>query len=113
MSSESFESTRSADDSDLGDGAGDIVSPESLAQMAVLEPAYHLGGYGLGTYIPADGHAEGFGHTGQFPGCMTWAACLPEEEAVIVVLTNHEVADGHLAYSHGLVRPLVNALRSR
>ena len=43
---------------------------------------------------------------------MSWAACLPEE-AVIVVLTNHEVDDGHLAYSHGLARPLVDALRSQ
>ena len=63
-------------------------------------------------YNPADGYAYAFRHTGQLPGYMSWAACLPEEEAVIVVLTNHEVDDGHLAYSHGLARPLVDVLRS-
>ena len=49
----------------------------------------------------------------ELPGYMSWAACLPEDEAVIVVLTNHYVDDGQLAYSHGLARPLVDALRSR
>ena len=45
--------------------------------------------------------------------CLAWAACLPEEEAVIVVLTNHEVdEDMHFAFSHGLARPLVQAMRS-
>ncbi len=29
---------------------------------------------------------------------MSWAACLPEDEAVVVVLTNHEVDDGHFAF---------------
>jgi hypothetical protein len=43
----------------------------------------------------------------------SWAACPPEEEAVIVVLTNHEVEDGRFTFSHGLARTLVNALRSR
>ncbi len=57
----------------------------------MFEPAEYLGSYGLGVYNPADGYAEGFGHTGQMPGYMTWAACLPEDQAVIVVLTNHEV----------------------
>jgi hypothetical protein len=81
--------------------------------MSVFEPADYLGTYGLGAYNPADGYAEGFGHTGQMPGYMTWAACLPEDQAVIVVLTNHEVWDGHLAFSHGLARPLVDVLGSR
>ena len=44
---------------------------------------------------------------------MSWAAgCLPEDEAVIVVLTNRVIEDGHLAFSHGMARPLVDALRS-
>jgi hypothetical protein len=43
---------------------------------------------------------------------MSWAGCLPEDEAVIVVLTNHEVDDGHLAFSSGLARPLIDALRA-
>ena len=64
-------------------------------------------------YNPASGYASGVGHTGQLPGYMSWAACLRRDEAVIVVLTNDEVDDGHLAFSHGLARPLVDALRSR
>ena len=80
--------------------------------MSVFKPADYLGSYGLGIYNPADGYAVGFGNTGQLPGYMSWAGCLPEEQAVIVVLTNHEVDDGHLAWSHGLARPLVTALRS-
>lgn len=42
---------------------------------------------------------------------MSWAGCLPEDEAVIVVLTSHDVDDGQLAFSHGFARPLVDALR--
>lgn len=93
--------------------AGEIVSQASLTEMSTFEPAEHVGSYGLGMYDPARGYAQAFGHTGQLPGYMSWAACLPEDEAVIVVLTNHEVDDGHLAFSHGLARPLVDALRSR
>jgi len=92
--------------------AGDIVTQASLTEMSRFEPAAYLGSYGLGMYNPADGYAQGFGHTGQLPGYMSWAGCLPEDEPVIVVLTNHEVDDGHLAWSHGLARPLVEALRS-
>jgi D-alanyl-D-alanine carboxypeptidase len=92
--------------------AGEIVSQASLTEMSTFESAEYIGSYGLGMYNPADGYAQGFGHTGQLPGYMSWAACLPEEAAVIVVLTNHEVDDGHLAWSHGLARPLVDVLRS-
>ena len=92
--------------------AGDIVSRASLTEMSTFEPAPYIGSYGLGLSEPANGYAESFGHTGQLPGYMTWAACLPEDEAVIVVLSNHEVDDGHLEWSHGLARPLVEALRS-
>ena len=81
--------------------------------MSTFEPAAHIGSYGLGLHNPANGNAPAVGHTGQFPGYMSWAACLPEDEAVIVVLTDHEVDDGHFAFSHGLARPLVDALRSR
>lgn len=92
--------------------AGQIVTPSSLGEMSRFEPAGDLGYYGLGAYNPARGYAEGFGHTGQLPGYMSWAACLPEDRAVIVVLTNHEVDDGHLAFSSGLARPLIEALRA-
>jgi len=93
--------------------AGEIVSQASLTEMSTFEPAPHLGSYGLGLHNPANGYAPAFGHGGQLPGYMSWAACLPEDEAVIVVLTNHEVDDGHLAFSLGLARPLVDALRAR
>ena len=92
--------------------AGEVVSRASLTEMSTFQPGEFGGPYGLGMYNPALGHAGAFGHTGQLPGYMSWAACLPEEEAVIVVLTNHEVDDGHFAFSHGLARPLVDALRS-
>ncbi len=91
--------------------AGEVISQMSLTEMSAFEPT-DLGGYGLGLYNPASGYAEGIGHTGQLPGYMSWAACLPEDGAVIVVLTNHEIADGHYAFSHGLALPLVDALRS-
>jgi D-alanyl-D-alanine carboxypeptidase len=92
--------------------AGKIVSQASLTEMSTFEQA-DPDGYGLGMYNPAQGYGPAFGHTGQLPGYMSWAACLPEDEAVIVVLTNHEVDDGHhYAFSHGLARPLVDALRS-
>jgi D-alanyl-D-alanine carboxypeptidase len=92
--------------------AGEIVSQSSLNEMSTFQPADFIGSYGLGASNPGSGYAEGFGHTGQLPGFMSWAACLPKDGAVIVVLTNHEVDDGHLAFSHGLARPLVEALRS-
>ena len=92
--------------------AGEIVSQGSLAEISTFKPAEYLGSYGLGMENPGHGYAEGIGNTGQLPGYMSWAGCLPEDEAVIVVLTNHDVEDGHLAWSHGLARPLVEALRS-
>lgn len=92
---------------------GTIVSEVSLAEMSALQPVPNIGSYGLGLSNPSRGYVDAFGHTGQLPGFMSWAACLPEHSAVIVVLTNHEVADGHLAYSHGLGRPLIDALAAR
>ena len=93
--------------------AGDIVSQSSLTEMSTFQPAALSGGYGLGMYNPANGYATAFGHTGQIPGYMSWAGCLPDDGAVIVVLTNHEVDDSqHYAFSHGLARPLVDVLRS-
>jgi len=93
--------------------AGEIASQASLTEMSTFEPAENVYGYGLGMYDPSLGYGPAFGHTGQVPGYMSWAACLPEDEAVIVVLTNHEVEDGQWAFSHGLARPLVDALRSQ
>jgi D-alanyl-D-alanine carboxypeptidase len=91
--------------------AGEILSQSSLTVMSTFQPVDNISGYGLGLYNPANGYATAFGHTGQLPGYMSWAACLPEDGAVIVVLTNHEVDDSqHYAFSHGLARPLVDAL---
>ena len=93
--------------------AGEIVSQSSLTEMSTFQPAALSGGYGLGMYNPANGYATAFGHTGQIPGYMSWAGCLPDDGAVIVVLTNHEVDDSqHYAFSHALARPLVDVLRS-
>ena len=81
--------------------------------MSTFQPEPLSGGYGLGMFNPANGYATAFGHTGQMPGYMSWAGCLPDDGAVIAVLTNHEVDDSqHWAFSHGLARPLVDALRS-
>ena len=92
--------------------SGQIVSQASLTQMSAFQPAVELGdGYGLGLFNPASGYARGFGHSGELPGYLSWAACLPEEGAVIVVLTNHHVEDGTWEYAHGLARPLLEALR--
>ena len=92
--------------------AGEIISQASLTEMSTFKPAEYIGGYGLGMYNPAVGYGPAFGHTGELPGYFSWAACLPDDEAVIVVLTNHHPDDGQFAYSHGLARPLVEALRS-
>jgi D-alanyl-D-alanine carboxypeptidase len=92
--------------------AGEIVSQSSLTEMSTFQPADNIGGYGLGMYNPAVGYGPAFGHTGELPGYFSWAACLPNEGAVIVVLTNHHPESGQFEYSHGLARPLVDALRS-
>jgi predicted amidohydrolase YtcJ len=63
--------------------------------------------YGLGLINPADGYAQGVGHPGQNFGYSSWSACLPEDQAVIVVLRNFE--DDHI---FELGRPLVMAARS-
>ena len=93
--------------------AGEIVSQASLTEMSTFpEGQVFAGAYGLGLYNPAHGYARGVGHTGETPGYMSLAACLPEEEAVIVVLTNHRLDDGQLDFIHGMGRPFVDVLRS-
>jgi hypothetical protein len=66
--------------------AGEIVSRTSLNEMTTLHD-----GYGLGLYDVADPSAHAVGHTGGgIPAApyVSWAGCLPEHGAVIVVLTN-------------------------
>jgi D-alanyl-D-alanine carboxypeptidase len=80
--------------------AGEIVSEASLTDMSTFDD-----GYGLGLYNPADPYAMAVGHTGQNFGYVSWAGCLPEEGAVVVVLSDVEFDD-----IGGMARPLVDAL---
>ena len=82
--------------------AGKIVSQDSLTEMATLQDEY-----GLGLFEVADPYAEGFGHTGSHLGYVSWAGCLPESGAIVVVLHNRVVED-----IGGMAAPLVNAVGS-
>ena len=82
--------------------SGEIVSQASLDEMST----YH-DGYGLGLFDVSDPYEEGFGHTGSHDGYVSWAGCLPESGAVVVVLTNQVFED-----IGGMARPLVEALTS-
>ena len=82
--------------------AGEIVSQESLTEMATFD---NVGEYGLGLFEVADPYAGGVGHTGSHVGYVSWAGCLPESGAVVVVLHNRVVDD-----IGGMARPLVTAL---
>ncbi len=64
-------------------------------------------GYGLGLSNVAGGYGPSVGHAGWDFGFSSWAGCLPEEGAVVVVLANRDVDD-----IGGMARPLVGALRS-
>ena len=96
--------------------AGEIVSQATLTEMSAFDPdlsPFNDGGYGLGLWNPAYGYARGVGHGGELFGYMSWAACLPEEGAVIVVLSNRLVYSLTLNLLSGALRPFVDALRSR
>jgi CubicO group peptidase (beta-lactamase class C family) len=82
--------------------AGEIVSEASLTEMSTFDD-----GYGLGLYNPGDPYAEVVGHAGEHDGYVAWAGCLPEDGAVVVVLSNCVVVDIGL-----MARPLVDAVRS-
>ena len=78
--------------------AGEIVSQESLTEMAIDDDGYGLGLYTVSAYPTAVGHAGGaLGYT-------AWAGCLPDQGTVIVVLHNREVDD-----MGGMAGPLVSA----
>lgn len=88
--------------------AGQIVSPASLTAMTTAAGSDDYGqGYGLGLFNVAGGYGPSVGHAGWDSGYSSWAGCLPEKGAVVVVLTNREVDD-----IRGMARPLVGALRS-
>lgn len=84
--------------------AGEIVSRASLTEMATFDD---VGDYGLGLFDVVDPGPPSVGHLGSHIGYASWAGCLPEEGAVVVVLTNHEVDD-----IGGMARPLIDAALS-
>lgn len=96
--------------------AGEIVSQASLTEMTTLreEPGTGSpsGGYGLGLYNVAYPYARAVGHTGVDVGFVSWAGCLPEHAAVVVVLTNRLGDDLGDDDVDGMARPLVDALKS-
>jgi CubicO group peptidase (beta-lactamase class C family) len=94
--------------------AGEVVSQASLTEMSTFaEGSVFDGAYGLGLFNPAHPYARAVGHEGELFGYMSWAGCLPEDGAVIVVLSNRLVKDGHFLQFHQLMgRSLVDVLRS-
>lgn len=85
--------------------AGEIVSPASLTEMTTSVGADYGLGYGLGLFNVAGGYGPSVGHAGEDYGFASWAGCLPESGAVVVVLTNLVVDD-----IRGMARPLVSSL---
>ena len=89
--------------------AGEIVSVASLTEMARFDDGYGLGLYeiaDLGLHEIADPYGSGVGHAGQHIGFVSWAACLPADGLVVVVLSNGVVDVSAIALS------LVDAARS-
>ena len=95
--------------------AGEIVSDGALTEMATPAPGPIANGtYGLGLFDPTDRYSPGaVGHQGQGFDYMSWAACLPEERAVVVVLTNRPVRAMTVELFNGALRPFVDVLRTR
>ena len=83
--------------------AGEIVSQASLTEMATFVGGPD--GYGLGLFDIAGGGSVG--HAGGNFGYVSWAGCLPEDGAVIVVLSTYLFGD-----IGGMAAPLVGAVRS-
>jgi len=94
--------------------AGEIVSQAALTEMSAFDSDVSIfdGGYGFGLFNPAYGHANAVGHQGELFGYMSWAACLPEEGAVIVVLSNRVVQSITIELFFGTLGPFVDVLRS-
>jgi D-alanyl-D-alanine carboxypeptidase len=94
--------------------AGEIVSQASLTEMTAFDPSASVfdGAYGLGLFDPTDGHARAIGHQGEVFGYMSWAACLPDDGAVVVVLSNRAVDALSAELVSRPIRPFVDVLRS-
>jgi D-alanyl-D-alanine carboxypeptidase len=83
--------------------SGEIVSQASLTEMSTFHDEY-----GLGLFVVADPYEQGsVGHTGSHDGYVSWAGCVHENGAVVVVLTNQVFED-----IGGMARPLVETLQS-
>ncbi len=83
--------------------AGEIVSQASLTEMATFVDGPD--GYGLGLYDIAGGGSVG--HAGANFGYVSWAGCLPDAGAVIVVLSTYIFDD-----IGGMAGPLIQAVRA-
>ncbi len=83
--------------------SGELLSQDSLTEMSTFVDGPD--GYGLGLFNIADPYALAVGHGGQNFGYVSWAGCLPEVGAVIVVLSNREFED-----IGGMPAPLVDAV---
>lgn len=83
--------------------AGEIVSKSSLIEMSTLVDGPD--GYGLGLFDIAGGGSVG--HAGANFGYVSWAGCLPQAGAVIVVLSTYLFDN-----IGGMAAPLVRAVRS-
>ncbi len=83
--------------------SGELVSQDSLTEMSTFVDGPE--GYGLGLFNVAEPYAFAVGHGGWNFGYVSWAGCLPEVGAVIVVLSNREFED-----IGGMPAPLVDAV---
>jgi CubicO group peptidase (beta-lactamase class C family) len=83
--------------------SGELVSQDSLTEMSTFAGGPY--GYGLGLFNVADPYDFAVGHSGANFGYVSWAGCLPEVGAVIVVLSNREFED-----IGGMPAPLVDAV---
>lgn len=79
--------------------AGEVVAVATLTEMTTMHD-----GYGLGLYEPDPPGTVG--HGGEHVGYVSLAGCLPEQGAVVVVLSNHVVDISAVA------GPLVQAVLS-
>ena len=82
---------------------GELVSRASLTEMSTFVDG--PSGYGLGLFNPTDAYAASVGHVGANFGYVSWAGCLLDEGAVVVVLSDVEFDD-----IAGMARPLVEAV---
>lgn len=69
---------------------GDVLTPDSLAQMLDFDPA---SGYGLGARTQTVAKHPGYGHGGSLRGFISVMYRLPAEDLDVVVVTNVGFAD--------------------